>query len=185
LDEEQSILRLAIRWFIRNISDGKIPEESLKNTPQRWCAALIEMTEGYLQDPAKILAKEFEEKSTGMVIDKDIPFYSTCAHHLMPFHGKAAVGYLPEGKVVGLSKIPRLVECFAKRFQIQEAMTDEIANAMDEALKPKGVMVVVEATHTCACARGIGKENTMVTSAIRGEFVKPEVRAEFLQLIGK
>ncbi len=172
-------------WRLLKDIDPNISEETLKYTPNRWINAMREMTAGYQQDPEKILSKEFDEKSTGMVIDKGIPFYSTCAHHLMPFHGQAAVGYIPDGKVVGLSKIPRLVECFAKRLQIQEAMTDQIADAMDKILKPKGVMVVVEATHTCACARGIKKENVMVTSALRGAFETPAVRSEFLQLISK
>jgi GTP cyclohydrolase IA len=161
----------------------EITKEAVENTPQRWVNALNEMTEGYDQDPEKILGKQFDEATTGMVVDSDIPFYSLCEHHLLPFHGIASVGYIADKKVVGLSKIPRLVECFARRFQLQERMTDQIADALDKALSPKGVMVVLEATHTCSSARGISKENVMRTSAIRGVFEKPEVRAEFMSLI--
>lgn len=177
-----NFLEVQLQAYLKEIFKD-MTDEAIENTPRRWLHALWEMTEGYDQDPKKILEKEFDAQTTGMVVDADIPFYSLCEHHLMPFHGKVAIGYIADGKVVGLSKLPRLVECFARRFQLQERLTDQIANAIDESLQPKGVMVVIDATHTCSSARGVGKENTMITSAIRGEFNRPEVRAEFLSLI--
>jgi GTP cyclohydrolase IA len=160
--------------------------EGLLDTPKRVAKSWKELYAGYKQDPAEILSTVFKDGSCDeMVILKDIEFTSMCEHHMLPFIGKAHVAYLPDGQVVGLSKLARLVDCFGKRLQIQEKMTQEIANAVDEHLKPKGVAVVIEAHHQCMSCRGVGKKNTtMITSSMLGAFrEKLETRAEFLSLI--
>jgi GTP cyclohydrolase I len=127
----------------------------------------------------------FEERHDSMVLVKDIELYSMCEHHLLPFFGKAHIAYIPDGKIVGLSKVPRLVEIFARRLQIQERLTDEIASAMEEAVEPRGVGVVVEAYHLCMMMRGVEKQNSKtITSAVRGSFRSdPRTREEFLRLV--
>jgi len=157
--------------------------EGLRDTPARVVRAFEEMTVGYSGDPAAILATRFRETYDEMVVVRDIPFWSLCEHHLMPFHGVAKVGYLPNGRVVGLSKIPRLVQCFGRRLQIQERLTQQIARAMNEHLEPRGVGVVVTATHLCVAARGIGSQGSMTTSCLLGSMrSNARTRAEFLAL---
>lgn len=157
--------------------------EGLKETPARAMKALLEMTSGYQQDPKKILSKVFVEPCDEMVVVRDIPFWSLCEHHLLPFHGTATVAYVPSGKIVGLSKIPRTIQAFARRLQVQERLTQQIAQAMNEALEPKGVGVLVKASHLCMAIRGIRSEGEMVTSCLLGAMKDdPKAREEFLAL---
>lgn len=166
-------------------STGVEWHEGLKDTPSRVVKAFAEMTSGYKQDPAAILARTFPGESYDeMVIVPGIHFVSLCEHHLLPFSGTAAVAYIPRERVVGLSKIPRLVECFARRLQVQERMTVQIADALTEHLKPSGVGVVLRARHSCMTCRGVRQQNAeMVTSVMRGALRdKPEARAELMGL---
>ena len=161
--------------------------EGLKNTPRRVIKSWGELFSGYGQDPKKILSVTFEEgmeKVDEIVICKNIEFYSTCEHHMLPIVGTAHVGYIPNKKVVGLSKLARLVECFARRLQIQEQLTSQIANSLMESLEPEGVGVIINAKHFCMCARGVNKQSSsMTTSSMLGALRdKPEARAEFLKL---
>jgi GTP cyclohydrolase I len=157
--------------------------EGLEDTPRRWLSAMAEMTAGYDTDPADVLGTTFEVGYDQMVLVRDIPFASLCEHHLLPFHGHATIGYLPTGRVVGLSKLARLVECYARRFQIQERMTADICDTIQKVLDPAGVGVVVKAFHTCMALRGVRKEAEMVTSAVYGALRnEPEARAEFMAL---
>lgn len=165
---------------------GEHPErEGLKDTPRRVIKSFKEIYAGYHMDPKKILGTTFETSGYNqMVICKDIEMYSTCEHHMIPFFGKCHIGYIPGDKVVGLSKLARLVEVFSRRLQIQEKLTQQICDTLQDVLKPKGVIVVIEAKHMCMCARGIGKQNSMmITSAIKGMFEKMEGRSEFMELI--
>lgn len=166
---------------------GEDPKrEGLLDTPKRVVKSWKELYAGYKEDPAEILSTVFKDGSCEeMVILKDISFTSMCEHHMLPFIGKAHVAYLPNGQVVGLSKLARLVECYAKRLQIQEKMTKEIADAIQEHLKPLGVAVIIEAHHQCMSCRGIKKSGTiMITSSMLGNFRKePATRAEFLSLV--
>jgi GTP cyclohydrolase I len=159
--------------------------EGLRDTPARVVKAWKEMTVGYSQDPAEILARDFDGGGYDEVICvPNIELYSTCEHHMIPFHGVAHVAYLPRKRVVGLSKLARLVDCFARRLQIQEQLTMQVADAIQTHLDPRGVAVVVEAKHMCMCARGVGKQkSSMVTSAMRGVFRQPAARAEFFKLV--
>ena len=159
--------------------------EGLVDTPARVARMYAELFEGLRIDPNDFLRVGFEVGHSEMVILKDIPFYSICEHHFMPFHGKAAVGYIPDGRVVGLSKIARLVDGFARRPQVQERLTSQVADALMESLEPDGVAVVIEAEHLCMTQRGVKKPGSrMVTSATRGTFRKNEVtRSEFLALV--
>lgn len=170
---------------------GENPErEGLRETPARVVKAWGEWFAGYKMDPAATL-KTFEDGAElcgdEMVVVRDIDLYSFCEHHMAPFFGKAQVAYIPDSKVVGLSKIARLVDIFSKRLQVQERLTNQIANAIDEHLQPKGVGVVLRCTHFCMCSRGIGKQgSTTITSALRGALrEKPEARAEFMGLVLK
>jgi GTP cyclohydrolase IA len=161
--------------------------EGLEKTPLRVEKALQHLTRGYAQDPEKILrsalfdASDYDE----MVIVKDIEVFSMCEHHMLPFFGKCHIAYLPNRKVVGLSKLPRVVEVFARRLQIQEKLTTQIAKVIGKALRPKGVGVVVEAFHLCVMMRGVEKQNAhMITSSMQGRFrTDPKTREEFLELI--
>lgn len=166
---------------------GEDPErEGLIDTPKRILKSYDELYAGYKQNPKEILGTVFEDGACDeMVILKDIEFYSMCEHHQLPFFGKISIGYIPNGKVVGVSKLARLVEVFARRMQIQERLTSQIADTLNEVLEPKGVMVICEAQHLCMVSRGVKKQNSkMITSAIRGVFKeKQEARNEFLQLI--
>ena len=158
----------------------------LKATPARVARALRELTEGYAADPEQIATGAvFEQDYDEMVVVKDIPFYSLCEHHMLPFFGTCHVGYLPRGKVIGLSKIPRLVEAFAHRLQLQERMTREIAEALNAAVAPRGVGVVMEARHLCMEMRGVQKTGgQLLTSCMLGTFRKDaRTRAEFLDLV--
>ena len=175
----------AVRTLLRWINEKECHRPGLEDTPARVVRALKEMTVGYHQDPKEILGTVFEEKYDEMVLVQGIRYHSMCEHHMMPFSGTADVAYIPNsrGLIVGLSKIPRLVECFARRLQVQERMTKQIAEALQEHLKPLGVGVVVRGHHACCEQRGVRSRNLMVTSDLRGVFrEKPEVRAEFLSL---
>jgi GTP cyclohydrolase I len=166
---------------------GEDPErEGLRDTPQRVEKSLRFLTQGYAQSPQAILNEAlFSVDYDEMVIIKDIDVYSLCEHHLLPFYGKAHVAYLPAGKVIGLSKIPRLVNMFARRLQVQERMTVEIAEAIEQTIHPRGVGVVIEAMHFCMIMRGVEKQNAVaVTSCMRGTFREQLMtREEFLALI--
>jgi len=160
--------------------------QGLKGTPGRVSRALRELTDGYGVNAAQVIAGAvFDQDYDEMVLVKDIPFYSLCEHHMLPFFGTCHVGYLPKGKVVGLSKIPRVVGVFAHRLQLQERLTKEIAEALNGALEPKGVGVVVEARHLCMEMRGVQKPGgQMITSCMLGTFRRdPRTRAEFLDLV--
>ena len=152
------------------VAVGEDPErEGLRQTPQRVARMYEELFEGLCQDPARHLAAQYTETYDEMVILRDVPFNSMCEHHLMPFEGKAHVAYLPNGKVVGISKLARVVDEYAHRPQVQERLTSQVADVIMDALEPKGVVVVIEATHTCMTCRGIKKAGSiMVTSAVRG-----------------
>ena len=159
--------------------------DGLLKTPERVERSMQYLTQGYQQDPSKILQGAlFDVDYDEMVIVKDIEMFSLCEHHMLPFFGKVHVAYIPNGKVVGLSKIPRLVDVFARRLQVQERMTRQIAEAVDEAIHPQGVGVVIEARHLCMMMRGVEKQNSStVTSAMMGTFHKQTTRAEFLALV--
>lgn len=169
------------------VAIGEDPErEGLRDTPKRVAKSWLELYAGYDEDPAAILSTVFEDGACDeMVVLKDIEFNSMCEHHMLPFRGLAHVAYLPKGKVVGLSKLARLVDCFAKRLQIQEKLTQQVATEIERHLKPAGVAVVVEAHHQCMSCRGVKKNNTtMITSAMRGAFRDDHsVRTEFLSLV--
>ncbi len=160
--------------------------EGLARTPERVEKALRYLTSGYTKNVRDILNDAlFVEQYDEMVVVKDIDFFSLCEHHLLPFVGKAHIAYMPDRKIVGLSKIPRLVDMFARRLQVQERLTTQLANTLDEALQPRGVAVVMEAIHLCMMMRGVEKQNSKaVTSAMLGSFrSRPETRAEFMELI--
>ncbi len=160
--------------------------DGLVRTPERVAKAMRFFTGGYDQDPAEVLNDaRFETDYDEMVLVKDIDFYSLCEHHLLPFFGRVHLAYIPDGKVIGLSKLPRLVEIFARRLQLQERLTVNISETLQELLQPKGVGVVVEATHLCMMMRGVEKQNAFaITSSLRGEFERdPKTRAEFMELL--
>lgn len=181
--EAQQIIRNLLAFI------GEDPSrEGLKETPARVLKAWRFWTQGYYMEPRNVL-KSFEDGAEGcdeMVIVKDIELYSSCEHHMAPFFGVAHVAYIPNGRVVGLSKLARVVEIFARRLQVQERLTNQVADAIDEVLQPLGVGVIVEAKHFCMCSRGVGKQHSnTVTSALRGVMkTKPEARSEFLRLAG-
>lgn len=156
--------------------------DGLLDTPRRVVSSLRELTSGYHVDVAALLATTFDVNGhDALVVVRDVPFYSLCEHHLLPFHGTVTVGYLPRDRVVGLSKIARLVDAFARRLQVQERMTDQIAHALDVHLSPMGVGVVIEGLHLCMAMRGVQRAATMVTSAMLGELRhNSTLRAEFL-----
>lgn len=159
--------------------------DGLLKTPQRASKAMHFLTNGYEMDPEEILRGAlFEESYNEMVVVKDIEVYSLCEHHMLPFFGKAHVAYIPNGKIVGLSKIPRIVDVYARRLQVQEKLTRQILEVIDKTLQPLGAAVVIEARHMCMMMRGVQKQNSStVTSAFVGEFEKMETRQEFLNLI--
>jgi GTP cyclohydrolase IA len=156
--------------------------EGLRDTPRRVADMYAELTEGYAMDPKEILSREWSEIS-GMVVAKDIGFFSLCEHHLLPFHGKVNIGYIPSKSVVGLSKLVRLVDCFSKRLQLQERMTKQIADSLNENLHPYGVAVVVQARHLCMEMRGVKSGADIITSELRGQFEKFETRNEFFEML--
>ncbi len=159
--------------------------EGLLKTPERAAKAIHFLTGGYNQDPAAIIRSAlFHESYSEMVIVKDIELYSLCEHHILPFFGKAHVAYIPNGKIVGLSKIPRVIDIFARRLQVQERLTHEIVNCLQQELEPQGVAVVIEARHMCMMMRGVQKQNSITTtSAFTGQFEHGTTRSEFLRLI--
>jgi GTP cyclohydrolase I len=156
--------------------------EGLRDTPRRVSEAYVELTSGYEMNPKKILEVEFNEV-TGMIVAKGIDFFSLCEHHLLPFYGKVHIAYIPRNKVVGLSKLVRLVDCFSRRLQVQERITKQIADSMDENLKPVGVAVVIEAIHMCMRMRGVRNGSEIVTSEIRGAFKNIETKQEFFNIL--
>lgn len=162
-----------------------IEREGLVKTPERVAKAMQFLTHGYEMDPDAILRSAlFHEDHSEMVLVKDIELYSLCEHHMLPFFGRAHVAYIPNGKIVGLSKIPRVVDVFARRLQVQERLTCQIVEAIDRVLQPHGVAVVVEAQHLCMMMRGAQKQNSVTTtSAFKGEFEKEPTRSEFINLV--
>ena len=172
------------RTILKDIGENPA-REGLVKTPERVAKALQFLTHGYDLDPQEILRSAmFTEEYQQMVIVRDIEVYSLCEHHMLPFFGKAHVAYIPNGRIVGLSKLPRVVDAFARRLQVQERLTVEIRNCIQETLNPMGVAVVIEAQHMCMVMRGIQKQNSIATtSAFTGEFNADKTRAEFLRLI--
>ena len=184
MTEEGRIANLVVE-LLKELGED-VQREGLDKTPERVEKALRYFTSGYAQDVKEVLnGAMFVEEYDEMVIVKDIDFSSLCEHHLLPFIGKCHVAYMPNRKIVGLSKIPRLVEMFSRRLQVQERLTTQIANTLNEALQPRGVAVVVEAIHLCMLMRGVEKQNSKaITSAMLGAFRdRPETRAEFMELI--
>lgn len=166
----------------------KPARQGLKKTPHRVIKSLEYLTSGYGQDVQKVInAAVFDEEYDEMVVVKDLDIYSLCEHHLLPFYGKCHVAYIPNGKIIGLSKIPRIVDIFARRLQVQERLTHQIAECLQEALQPLGVAVVIEALHLCMAMRGVEKQNaTCMTSSMLGSFRKDRgTRMEFLNLLSK
>ncbi len=183
-EDAEAAVRTLIRWA------GDDPDrEGLQDTPKRVVKSYEEFYEGYQQDPEEILRRTFEETEgyDEMVVLKDIEFHSHCEHHMVPITGKAYVAYLPDKRVVGISKLARVVEAYARRLQIQEKMTAQIANAINDVLKPRGVAVIVEAEHQCMTSRGVNKQGVaMVTSTMLGAFRDdPSTRREFLAIVGR
>jgi GTP cyclohydrolase I len=178
-----------IQGLVRRLLEelGEEPDrDGLQRTPVRVAKALRFLTEGYGQDPQEILNNAmFEVSYDEMVLVKDVAFYSLCEHHVIPFFGRAHVAYIPNGRVVGLSKIPRLVEMLARRLQVQERLTVQIAETLEEVLRPRGVAVVVEAIHLCMMMRGVEQQNAFaITSSMRGDFKNDsKTRSEFMELI--
>ncbi|MCF1191811.1 GTP cyclohydrolase I FolE [Mangrovimonas sp. AS39] len=164
-----------------------VNRDGLVKTPERASKAMQFLTHGYHQDAAEILKSAmFEESYNEMVIVKDIELYSLCEHHMLPFFGKAHIAYIPNGRIVGLSKIPRVVDVFARRLQVQERLTEQILDCINNTLEPQGVAVVIEASHMCMMMRGVQKQNSVTTtSGFRGQFEKIETRSEFLKLISE
>ena len=165
---------------------GEDPQrEGLQRTPERVGKAMQFLTQGYQQDPEAILRSAlFEEDYRQMVVVKDIPFYSLCEHHMLPFFGKAHVAYIPNGKITGLSKVARVVDVYARRLQVQERMTTQIKECIQNTLNPLGVMVVIEAEHLCMQMRGVQKPGAVTTTSdFTGAFNRPETREEFMNLI--
>lgn len=189
--EEESYIRPGLEDLAGHYKDiltllGEDAErEGLQKTPLRVAKAMQFLTKGYAQNPKAILEKAlFHEEYNHMVIVKDINFYSMCEHHMLPFYGKAHIAYIPNGTITGLSKIARVVEVFARRLQVQERMTHQIMECIEETLHPMGVMVVIEAAHMCMQMRGVEKQNSITTtSAFSGVFKAAETRQEFMNLI--
>ena len=161
--------------------------DGLLKTPERAAKAMQFLTQGYHQDPVEVLKSAmFKESYNEMVIVKDIELYSLCEHHILPFFGKAHIAYIPNGQIVGLSKLARIVDIFARRLQVQERLTEQVLDCINDTLKPQGVAVVIEASHMCMMMRGVQKQNSITTtSGFRGQFEKIGTRNEFLKLIGK
>jgi GTP cyclohydrolase IA len=185
--EDITHLKDAVRTILEGI--GEDPDRpGLQRTPERIVRMLAELTAGYHVDPIKLVNDAiFEVKYDEMVVVRDIDFYSMCEHHILPFFGRCHIGYIPNGRVIGLSKIPRIVEMYARRLQLQERMTQEIAEFLRDTLHPQGVAVVAEGLHMCAAMRGVKKANArMVTSAMLGTFRRnATTRSEFLANIGR
>jgi len=174
------------RNIIKDLGENT-ERDGLLKTPERAAKAMQFLTQGYHQDPVEILKSAmFNESYDEMVIVKDIELYSLCEHHMLPFFGKVHIAYIPNGQIVGLSKLPRVVDVFARRLQVQERLTEQILDCINDTLNPQGVAVVIEASHMCMMMRGVQKQNSITTtSGFRGQFEKIETRNEFLKLIGK
>ena len=170
--------------ILESVGDDK-DREGLEKTPMRVAKSIQFLTQGYKVDPAAILKSAmFKEDHKHMVLIKDIEMYSLCEHHMLPFFGKAHIAYIPNGHIVGLSKIPRVVDTFARRLQVQERLTDQIKDCIQDTLNPLGVAVVIEAKHLCMLMRGIQKQNSVATtSSFTGAFLKDSTRSEFINLI--
>ncbi|MBN1278301.1 MAG: GTP cyclohydrolase I FolE [Chlorobium sp.] len=185
--DESSLSRIADAVYTMLDGVGEDPgREGLVKTPERVARSMRFLTKGYRQDPEEVLKKAvFTESYDEMVLVRDIDIFSMCEHHLLPFFGKAHVAYIPDGKIVGLSKIARVVEVYARRLQVQERLTQQIRDAIQNVLNPRGVAVVIEARHMCMVMRGVEKLNSVTTtSAMSGEFLaSPSTRGEFLRLI--
>lgn len=184
--KEETIEALKEHYFEILKLLGEDPDrEGLQKTPERVAKAMLTLTKGYMMDPSEILkSARFKEKYSQMVIVRDINFYSLCEHHMLPFYGKVHVAYIPNGVITGLSKIARVVDVFSHRLQVQERMTLQIKDCIQEALNPLGVMVVVEAKHMCMQMRGVEKQNSITTTSdFCGAFNQAKTREEFLQLI--
>jgi GTP cyclohydrolase I len=183
--KDQKEMEEAVRTILENI--GEDPNrQGLERTPYRVAQMYMELTRGYRESPEKLINKaHFDVNYDEMVVVTNIDFYSLCEHHMLPFFGLAHVGYIPRGKVVGLSKIPRIVDMFARRLQVQENMTQEIANVLNDHLNPDGVGVVIEGYHMCMMMRGVEKQKAkMITSSLLGSFKDDQkTRTEFLELI--
>ncbi len=177
-------IQAGVKLLLEGIGED-IHREGLIETPERIARMYEEIFGGMYEDAATHLSKRFHVKNNEMVIEKDIVFYSTCEHHMLPFYGKAHIGYIPDGEVVGLSKLARIVDVFAKRLQLQEQLTAQIADALMDNLAPKGVIVMVEAEHMCMSMRGIKKPGSQtVTIVTRGEFAKDEaLQNKFFQMV--
>lgn len=184
LTREQQEIQSRMRDILGLLGEDA-DREGLQKTPLRVARAMTDLTRGYAQDPIAILnSAKFREDYSQMVIVKDINFYSLCEHHLLPFYGKVHVAYIPNGYITGLSKIARVVDCFSHRLQVQERMTLQIREAIQEALQPLGVMVVVEAQHMCMQMRGVEKQGSITTTSdFTGAFNQAKTRDEFLRLI--
>ena len=182
--EATDILSNNYKTIIENLGED-VTREGLEKTPERVAKAMQYLTHGYGLDPLQILKSAlFTEDHQQMIVVKDIEVYSMCEHHMFPFFGKAHVAYIPNGKIVGLSKIPRIVDAFARRMQVQERLTDQIKDCIQAALEPLGVAVVIEAQHMCMQMRGIQKQNSVTTtSSFTGAFEKDKTRKEFISLI--
>lgn len=183
---EKNVERISSHYIDILSALGEDPHrEGLVKTPERVAKALQFLTHGYELNPGKVLKSAmFEEQYSQMVVVKDIEVYSLCEHHMLPFFGKAHIAYIPNGHIVGLSKIPRVVDIFARRLQVQERLTNEIRDCIQDTLDPAGVAVVIECKHMCMAMRGIQKQNSVTTtSAFTGEFQSDVTRSEFLRLI--
>lgn len=180
---DKNKIEKAVQLFLEGI--GENPDrEGLQDTPARISAMCEELFGGLEQDAKEHLSKTFTAKNNEIVLEKDITFYSMCEHHFLPFYGKVHIGYIPDGKVVGLSKLARTVEVYARRPQIQEQMTAQIADAIMEYMSPKGVMVMIEAEHMCMTMRGIKKPGTQtVTYAVRGEMKAQTKQEQFMRMV--
>lgn len=178
-------IKEAVRLFLEGIGEDT-EREGLKETPDRIARMCEELYGGMEEDPSVHLSKMFSVESNGMVMERDITFYSTCEHHILPFYGKVHIAYIPDGKVVGLSKLARTVEVFARRLQIQEQFTGQIADALMKEMQPKGVLVMAEAEHMCMTMRGIKKPGSQtVTLAKRGIFeTEPALEERFFHMLG-
>jgi len=183
-EETTAAIKARYSKIIEEVGED-VTREGLLKTPERASKAMQFLTQGYDLDAAEILKSAmFKEDYNNMVIVKDIELYSLCEHHMLPFFGKAHIAYIPNGHIVGLSKLPRIVDVFSRRLQVQERLTDQILKCIDDALSPKGVAVVIEASHMCMMMRGVQKQNsTTTTSGFTGAFRNQETRNEFLKLI--
>jgi GTP cyclohydrolase IA len=184
VSENRERIEYHVREILKLIGED-VEREGLLETPARVTRMYEEIFAGYDVDPRDVLGVSFDEQHEELVIVRDIVYYSQCEHHMAPFFGVAHIGYLPSGKIAGLSKLARLVEAVTRKLQVQERITSQIADIMEETLKPHGVMVVVEGEHLCMCARGVKKPGAKtVTSGVRGEFrTNAALRSEFLALI--